>query len=393
MNPFPIDSDGACLSPDGALRLNQALAALDAQARVLHLWHPWRQALDAARDAVLQTLRERGERTQVYGAGDLLPLLHTLNTLIADSLRAAPLPTAQQLGVWVIDEVQALPAPHVDLIERILSYFPELPLRLVLLSQTPLAPIWPQAASLLAVDWCERAPAEWTPEPDVPRARGGHARLMGGLGAAALLALAAALGWWSHAEGLWEARQPVAAPAAELSAAPASGPALGDASAASDAASGAATMASEAALPVASAAASSAAPALPVPPAPPVASLAASVPMAAASAAAPTPVVGKGAQRSASQAWVQALPEGSWLVLHGQFAHAREAEAFKAAEPVLANARIVQAVWVSGQPARFGVLTGPFRSPERVRNHLLRLPWREQARSLDREALLALLKP
>lgn len=391
MTSFATDPDGECLSPDFAQRLDQALAALGAQAPVLHLWHAWRQPLDAARDAVLQALRERGHRTHVCAAAEFLPLLQTLNTLIADSLRGAPLPTAQQVGVWVVEDTQALQAPHAALIERILAHFPELPLRLVLLSQTPLAPLWPATAQVLAVDWCEAAPAQpkWTPEEDLPRPRAGHAHLAWGLGAAALLALAAGGGWWALGGAPGGARQQPAAPALEQAAAPASEPAL---AVAPEAVSEASSAGSEPALSAASAAASSAVPA---------ASLAAPAPMVAASAAAsvaaPAAVASapaaKTAPRSPLQAWVQALPEGSFLVLHGQFANAREAEAFRAADPVLANARTVQAVWTAGQPARYGVLTGPFRSPERVGNYVQRLAWREQARGVSREELLTLLSP
>src|SRR5574343_561259 len=92
------DLDGASLSPDFVQRLDQALAALDAQEPVLHLWHTRREPLDAVRDAVLQGLRARGQLMHVCPAGEFLPLLHTLNTLIADSLRGAPVPAAQPLG-------------------------------------------------------------------------------------------------------------------------------------------------------------------------------------------------------------------------------------------------------------------------------------------------------
>ena len=98
----------------------------------------------------------------------------------------------------------------------------------------------------------------------------------------------------------------------------------------------------------------------------------------------------KAQPRSPLHLWAQALPEGSFAVLHAQFANVREAEAFKAGDALLANARIVQAVWAPGQAARYGVLTGPFRSNDRVSNYLQRLPWREQARGLAREELLKL---
>jgi hypothetical protein len=73
----------------------------------------------------------------------------------------------------------------------------------------------------------------------------------------------------------------------------------------------------------------------------------------------------------------------------GEFASAREAEAFKASDALLANARIVQAAWRPGQEARHGVLTGPFRSTDRAANYMQRLAWRAQARPLSREALLS----
>jgi hypothetical protein len=337
---------------------------------VLHLWHAWRDPLEAARDAVLQSLRTRGQRAQLCPVADFLPLLQAINALIADSLRGAPLPAAQQVGVWVIDGAQALPAPHMALIERTLMHYPELPLRLVLLSQTPLAPVGPGTARVMEVAWREAEPARpaWMADEDeAPSARAGHAGWAWGLGLAALLAVVAGGAWWA----LRDARPARVRPAAPLTAPAASAPALARASDA-----------------VAQASEPASAPQNAASAAPPVV-LEASAPVLAAS----TPVAVKTLPRSPLHSWVQALPEGSFLVLHAQFASAREAEAFKATDPLLANARIAQAAWASGQPARYGVLTGPFRSPERVSNYLQRLAWREQARSLSREALLGLLSP
>lgn len=354
------------------------MAALGPQAPVLQLWHAWRAPLDAAREAALQHLRARGQRTRLCASGEFLPLLQTLNTLIADSLRGAPLPDVLQAGVWVVDGAERLSAEHRTLLERILAQFPELPVRLLLLSQGPLAPQWPAQAQALEVAWREpvlAAPA-WQAEPDEarPTPEGSLVWVWGGV-AAALVAVAAAGVWWGLGGATARPQRVVAAKPAVPASVPEAPPVL---ALASDAASAGMAQASA---PVASASASAQAQ--------PAASTAASAPVVVASAAA-SAAPAKTAPIAPWRAWVQGLPEGSYLVLHGQFASAREAEAFKAGESVLANARIVQAVWTAGQGVRYGVLTGPFRSPDRVSNYVQRLAWREQTRSIARDDLLKL---
>ncbi len=138
----------------------------------------------------------------------------------------------------------------------------------------------------------------------------------------------------------------------------------------------------------ASAAASKPSPALastptPAPtPAPKVASASA----AAEKSASPTVATAK---ISASARWVQGLPPESRVVVHLQAATLREAENFRQShQPLLANARILQTTESGARSVRYLLVSGPFRSPERVHNYMQRLDWRDKASSLARDKLL-----
>lgn len=133
----------------------------------------------------------------------------------------------------------------------------------------------------------------------------------------------------------------------------------------------------------ASAAAPKPSPTLESTPAPKVASASAA---AEKSASPPTVVTAK---TSASARWVQGLPPESRVVVHLQAATLREAENFRQShQPLLANARILQTTESGARPLRYLVVSGPFRSPERVHNYMQRLDWRDKASSLTREKLL-----
>lgn len=367
-NDLMTSAAGGCLTPEFVQKLH---AEPSEQVPVLHLWHRREDVLEKARDALLEQLRLRGLRAQRCEPESVLPLVQTLNTWMADSLRAAPLPDAQASPVWVLEHAQNLPGPHMALIERIHTHFPELPLRLVLLSQTPLAPAGPAGIAVSEVVWREPAQAAPAPQPmaaPVQTMPASHEGWAWAIGAAVLIAGVAASLWWA-ASGTRPKRTPVAHVAPEVVSVPKVALPVEVASAPASA---------NVPTPVASA---PVAPTLTMPEA-----QVATVPdRGTHPAQAPTWAQGP------FKTWVNGLPEGSHWVLHGQFASAREAEAFKAAAPVLANARIVQAVWEAGQKPRHGVLTGPFRSPERVSNYVQRLPWREQARGLTREELLKLV--
>lgn len=95
------------------------------------------------------------------------------------------------------------------------------------------------------------------------------------------------------------------------------------------------------------------------------------------------------AKHSASARWVQSLPPESRVVVHLQAASLREADNFRQAhQPLLANARVLQITEPGGRAPRYLLVSGPFRSPERARNYIQRLDWRDKASSLVREALL-----
>lgn len=95
------------------------------------------------------------------------------------------------------------------------------------------------------------------------------------------------------------------------------------------------------------------------------------------------------AKTSASARWVQGLPPESRVVVHLQAVTLREAENFRQShQPLLANARILQTTESGARPLRYLLVSGPFRSPERVHNYMQRLDWRDKASSLTREKLL-----
>lgn len=338
----------AALPADFVLRLQQALA----QAPVLHLWCPEPAALAAVREVVLHTLREQGAAVSSMSRGQWLPLLQTLNRWTEGCLIGTPQPAAGPAGVWLLEDAHMLSAPHRDLLDALLAQSPEWPMRLVLLSQCAQPPHQPAIGQGMAVEWlaselpawaAEQAPAAQplsAAEPGVS-----HRQWPWALGAVALAA-----GLW----GIWSS-SPVMAPAPQTHAEPVAPEASQALEAAASASEASAAPAEEASAPAPSTPAEPTAPALPPP----------------------------------LRSWLQSLPEGSHVVLHGQFATEREAQAFKAKHKLLANARIAPGVWRSGESERYGVLTGPFRTAERAQNHILRLDWRGQARRLSRDALLS----
>ncbi len=335
----------AALPADFVLRLQQALA----QAPVLHLWCPEPAALAAVREVVLHTLREQGAAVSSMSRGQWLPLLQTLNRWTEGQLSGVPLPGAGQAGVWLLEDAHTLTAPQQHLLHALLGQFAQLPLRLVLLSQTTQPPDQPAMGEHMAIEWLATEPPSWASEA-VPVAQpapgnapgASHGGWPWALGAA----IVAALAW-----GLSSSPAPQQSASPEPVASAAS-PALGAASSASEASV---------------------------------------APVDAASASAPPAPDEQKAPGLSPQlrGWLESLPEGSHVVLHGQFATEREAQAFKARHKLLAQARIAPGVWVGGEPMRYGVLTGPFRSSERAHNHLQRLDWRAQASSFSREALLS----
>lgn len=344
-SPSPTPNAVVVLPADFVPRLQQALA----QAEVLHLWCPESGALAAAREVVLQTLQAQQALVCSMSRGQWLPLLQTLNRWTEGQLSGVPLPGAGQTGVWMLEDAHMLTAPQQNLLHALLGQFSPLPLRLVLLSQTTQPPDQPAMGEHMAVEWLATEPPTWASEaapiaqPAPGNAPGAsHGWWPWALGAAIVAALA-----WGLSSS--PAPQPLASPEPVASAA---SPALGVASSASEASV---------------------------------------APADAASALAPPAPAEPKAPALAPQlrSWLQSLPEGSHVVLHGQFATEREAQAFKARHKLLAQARIAPGVWVSGEPMRYGVLTGPFRSAERAHNHLQRLDWRAQASSFSRDALLS----
>lgn len=66
--------------------------------------------------------------------------------------------------------------------------------------------------------------------------------------------------------------------------------------------------------------------------------------------------------------WLAGLPKESFVLEHGVFESAQQAQRLIKAQAELANARIVMLQSLKGAPARYLVVTGPFRSQERAQN-------------------------
>ena len=91
---------------------------------------------------------------------------------------------------------------------------------------------------------------------------------------------------------------------------------------------------------------------------------------------------------SLSRRWLLSLPAECSVVVHKQSTSLQEAEVFKASSSMLVNARILLTAQQDGKPARYLVVTGPFRSADRVHNYMQRLDWKASASSITREELL-----
>mgnify|MGYP007099121902 CR=1 FL=1 len=321
---------------------------LDAPKGLMHCWSPNADLLEeAVRWWMVQAEKRPSEtRPLFFAEGDFFPLLQKLNELLAAAQRGESEAQAHAGQFWLVRHAEQLSAEHIDILRRICQHYPELGIHLALFSQTqevPAAAEGVRLMGLLADAQLPQAQATAVGE-EQPLARKTGSRIWLWAGALSAVVLAG-FGLAFPQQG--------AAP--DAGAAESSAPASAASQAASEApASPAASAASSAAVPAASAPAKTAA----------------------------------GASVSLSRRWLLALPPECSVVVHKQSASLQEAEVFKASSSLLANARILLTVAQDGKPARYLVVTGPFRSADRVHNYMQRLDWKASASSASREELL-----
>lgn len=70
--------------------------------------------------------------------------------------------------------------------------------------------------------------------------------------------------------------------------------------------------------------------------------------------------------------WLAGLPKDSFLLEHGMFENAQQAQRLIKAQAELGNARIIMLKSVANTPQAYVVVTGPFRSLERAQNFKVR---------------------
>lgn len=332
---------------------------LDAPKGLMHCWSPNADLLEeAVRWWMVQAEKRPSDTLPLFFAeGDFFPLLQKLNELLAAAQRGESEAQAHAGQFWLVRHAEQLSAEHIDILRRICLHYPELGIHLALFSQTQEVPAAAEGVRLMGLLADAQLPqVQATAAGDEqPLAREAGSRTWLWVGALSAVVLA----------GFWLAfPQQGAAP--DAGAAESSAPASAASQAASEAPASPA-VATPASVPA------------------PAASAAASAAMPAASAPAKTAA---GAAVSLSRRWLLALPPECSVVVHKQSASLQEAEAFKASSSLLANARILLTVAQDGKPARYLVVTGPFRSADRVHNYMQRLDWKASASSASREELL-----
>ena len=336
---------------------------LDAPKGLMHCWSPNAALLDEAVTWWLAQAEKRPAETLplFFAEGDFFPLLQKLNELLAAAQRGESEAQAHAGQFWLVRHAEQLSAEHIDILRRICLHYPELGIHLALFSQTEEVPAAAEGVRLMGLmaDVVDVPLTATTHAPDAERQdhRSTGARTWLGVGALSALLLA---GYW-----LASRPQPSSPPAAatDLAVAESSSPAS-----------------------TASAAASA------VPPT--AAASDPKVPASAASITAPTakpnnaPAKAVVGTVSLSRRWLLSLPAECSVVVHKQSTSLQEAEVFKASSSMLVNARILLTAQQDGKPARYLVVTGPFRSADRVHNYMQRLDWKASASSITREELL-----
>lgn len=318
---------------------------LNAASGIAHWWSTDDGELRSAAQQLLllATQRDPQSRPQLFAAGDFLPLLQKLNILLTASQSDEPLAHAHADQIWVLERADLMSADHVDILRRICLHYPELRIRLALFSKAQQAPAAAEGVSVSQIPDKPHPNVTVADAPGFERALADPRRVWI---AAGLIGVGAALA----AVVLWPfARMTTApAPVADKLSPPA------------------APSKEEALSPVAA----------------PPADVSAPAPAPAQAASVPARTI------SASRRWLLGLPADSLVVIHAQVTTLREAELFKADRPMLVNARILLTEPRAQRPARYLVVTGPFRTPERARNYVQRLTWKANASSLSREELL-----
>ena len=326
----------------------EAQAWLQGPPGLNHWWCPQHATLG---QAVLILLTEVGPsldgwRVSVFRQGDFLALLQRLNIRLAWAQQPHNPPQVCEQELWILEHAERVSTAHVDVLRRVCLHYPELQIHLAMFSHTEAAPVSLEGVSLHALVPSDQAFSEGEGSDSVePQAAGRSARLIAA-GLILLIAISAGARWWEQQSASDFRADPVEAPA-PAKARPEGSPS--EAVTVPDASQGAASADREFLPSVSSADADS---------------------------------------LTASRRWLFSLPASSLVVVHSQQASLPEAEAFRREQETLANARILR-VTRSGQPDRYLVVTGPFRSPERASNYIQRLAWKSTAQAVGRDELLA----
>jgi len=318
---------------------------------LMHWWSPQAQTLQAAVSWWMQQAAQRASASApvLFSGGDFFPLLQKLNEWLAAAQLSGADAQAHAGQFWVVEHADRLSSEHLDILRRICLYYPDLGIHLALFSRAEQAPAAADGVRVVGLRTDVAAP-EWVPH-DFPGSSAAEA------GASSRRWLWGGLLFVLVAGGVWLLTRPAS-----------NGP--------SNVISAQAPAASE----------SAPAPAVAVPEA-----LSSSEPAATPQVQAPvtTPTAKPAEVVSASRRWVLSLPANTWVVVHKQSLQVSELESFKANHAVLTNARIVLTASQQGEPARYLLVTAPFRSAERAQNYMQRLDWKASARSSSRDELLA----
>ena len=342
---------------------------MDGGMPVLHVWADVLQSLAdvaPALEAAAQRLSSGPPAVHVFSPGDLLVLLQRLNALVAGSVATPGLPGPIS-QIWVMRDAERMDPTNLDILRRICLHYPELGVRLVLLNHTTAPPVSPEGVQLLALT----ATHESVMGEGLSLSPRHANRWIWSAGSILLGALIAAALFWTL--------QTTDQRRLDSSGAPAVAPA----SPASDVAS---TPASEpnVAVPLAQNTAEGAQDAPPA---------MAAVPASAADSSDGKKTADNSPPVSASRRWLLGLPAGTLVVVHADLGSLREAEKFRTGQALLANAKILLTAERQGRPGRFLVVTGPFRSSERVSNYIQRLAWKNQAKGVSRDEMLQQVTP
>ena len=388
------------LRPDPDL-LKFAHAVLH-QGQSLMVWRPAHVLLLGLAQSLQAHWQSRSPETVIAHFSGLQPavLLGQINEklsqqILQQSPPSGPVPMAQ--GIWFVHDAECLSTDELFLLLRLNAHFPGWTIRWVLLLNGSV-PLARDKQALLAqsmhhwlkwqLDASSLPPAlTRTPSPpnqamtllSQPRART-PARFLGRYKAALMGVLALMLAITGLVQ-FWPAQAPVQRPTAGLAGPSPSSPprttsslqppnSTGTQPALKPASTAPGTAPAQAMAPDPGAQ-HQASPALPDPAdratEPPRQDLVTTRPPTATAQRPAMPDVAARGRR-----WLSGLPQDSFVLEHGVFENAQQAQRLIKAHAELGNARIVMLKPTATMPSRFMVVTGPFRSLERAQNFKVR---------------------